>query len=338
MNVPKLTMRRPDDFHVHLRDGWTLKQVLPATAEVFARALVMPNTTPPILNASDAIRYRSEILGECGKGGFTPLMTIQITDATVPETVRTASQAGVVAGKLYPVGVTTNSENGATDIKALYQVFGEMERAGMVLCLHGEEPGEFCLERESYFLDALEGLAGSFPRLRIVLEHLSSEEAVETVLALPETVAATITAHHLVLTLDDVIGGKLQPHHFCKPLPKTPADRAALIEAAISGNPKFFFGSDSAPHRIPTKECADGAAGVFSAPTALPVLAGVFEHEDALDRFEAFVSGHGARFYGLSPNEGAITLERRPWKGRLRYCGEYVPFMAGKPIDWRVAG
>jgi dihydroorotase len=337
MSVPRLTMRRPDDFHVHLRDGWTLKQVVSATAGVFARALVMPNTQPPILDARDAIRYRSEILNAWNRSGFTPLMTIQIVDATTPETVRTASQAGVVAGKLYPAGVTTNSENGATDVKALYPVFEEMERVDMALCLHGEEPGEFCLERESYFLDALEQLAGSFPKLRIVLEHLSSREAVETVLALPETVAATITAHHLLLTLDDIVGDKLQPHHFCKPLPKTPLDRAALIEAAVSGDPKFFFGSDSAPHRVPTKECEAGAAGVFSAPSALATLAAVFEDEGGLERLEDFVSGHGARFYGLQPNEGTITLERRPWKVPRRYCDEFVPFMADKTLAWRLA-
>ncbi len=335
-----LTIRKPDDFHVHLRQGWTLKQVLPATARVFGRALVMPNTEPPVLDWNGVCGSFFEIqdlAAKSGCDGFYPMMTIQITAGTTIQTIRECAAPPCFAGKLYPAGVTTNSGNGVTDLKALYPVFGEMEAHGMVLCLHGETPDAFCLEREWIFLDALIMLAADFPKLRVVLEHVSTVDAVSLIRDLPDTFAATITAHHLVLTLDDVIGDKFQPHHFCKPLPKTREDRDALIEAATSGDPKFFFGSDSAPHRAPAKECCEGAAGVFSAPAALPVLAEVFEREGKLDRLEGFVSEHGARFYGLPLNEGTVTLERKEWRVPRRYCDEFVPFMAERVLEWRLA-
>lgn len=339
--MQELTIIRPDDFHVHLRDiHYALKDVLPFTARVFGRALAMPNLMKPILTAEDATFYREAIVRlakQNGYGHFTPLMTIQIVDATTPETVRAAHEAGVTAGKLYPAGVTTNSANGVQHLDALAPVFKEMERLGMVLCLHGETPGAFSLDREERFLETLSGLVRSFPRLRMVLEHLSTAAAVRAVRSLPDTVGATITAHHLTLTLDDVIGDKLRPDHFCKPVPKRPEDRDALLEAAMSDDPKFFFGSDSAPHSHYSKYCAEGCAGVFSAPVALSLLAEVFERHGALARLENFVSMHGACFYGLPLNDGFVRLVKRPCEAPSLVGNSTIPFMAGKTLGWSVA-
>lgn len=338
--MQELTITRPDDFHLHLRQDGDLDCLVSITSRVFARALAMPNLRPPVLTAADAQSYRHQILRSAVRYGdrrFEPLMTIQLVDATTPEIVAEASEAGVVAGKLYPAGVTTNSRNGVADIETLYPVFAEMEARGMVACVHGEMPGVYCLDREKAYLTPLIRLAKAFPKLKIVLEHVSTEVGVRTVKELlPETVAATITAHHLLLTLDDVVGDGLQPHHFCKPLPKRPEDRAALIEAATGGSPKFFFGSDSAPHVKGAKERADGCAGVFSAPVALPTLAEVFEGRDALHRLEAFVSMHGADFYGLPRNAGTITLRKEPWTAPLTIDRRFVPFRSGETLSWKI--
>jgi dihydroorotase len=260
-----ITIRRPDDWHVHLRDGELLTAVAPATARHFGRALVMPNLTPPVKTGADAMAYKERILAATEGSGFEPLMTIKLLPETTAEWIQEAKQAGVIAGKLYPQGVTTNSEDGWSEIEVLDPAFAAMEAAGMVLCLHGEAPDAFCLDREERFVrDVLPAIAGKFPRLRIVLEHVTTRVGVEMVRELPN-VAGTITVHHLLLTLDDVIGGALNPHHFCKPVAKRPEDREALVEAAIRSE-RFFLGTDSAPHLKENKECAAGCAGVYTSP------------------------------------------------------------------------
>ncbi len=334
-----LSLIRPDDFHVHLREPRQVRETLFHTAQAFGRALVMPNLASPVLTADDATGYHHAIMRAVREfgfpGGFTPLMTIQIVDATTPETIRDAKKAGVTAGKLYPAGVTTNSANGVRQIDALAPVFEEMQRADMVLCLHGETPDIPILDRETHFLMTLGNLASEFPRLRIVLEHLSTAAAVEMVKRLPENVGATITAHHLRLTLDDVIGDTLRPHHFCKPVAKRPEDRLALLKAAMSGNPKFFFGSDSAPHARSAKECAEGCAGVFSAQVALPLLATIFEENGQLGMLEEFVSINGACFYRKPTNPGRTTLVKQPWRVPNEENYGRLPFMAGETLPWK---
>ena len=314
--MTKLKIRRPDDFHVHLRQDVMLRDVIPATALVSGRALVMPNTLPPVLTGDDARNYAGvirEVAARIGAPGFEPLMTIKIVATTTPETIRDAKAKGVIAGRRYPEGVTTNSEDGVRELQALYPVFETMQEEGMVLCLHGETPGVFCMDRELVFAtETLPELARAFPRLRMVLEHVTSEAGISAVEELPDTVAATITPHHLLFTLDDVIGDKLRPHHFCKPIAKAPEDRQVLIDAAMSGSPKYFLGTDSAPHARDQKECASGCAGVFCAPVAMEVLAEVFEDNGALERLEAFTSEFGARFYGLPLNEDYVTLVKSP--------------------------
>ncbi len=301
--MDRIAIRRPDDWHVHLREGLLMKQMARRTAEQFARATVMPNTlNPPIRTAADASVYRQQIMAATRGMDFTPIMAIKLYPTTAVALIEGARETGVQAAKLYPEGVTTHSEDGISleNILSMYQVFQAMERLGMLLLLHGEAPGHFCLDREVVFLNTLMQIAKDFPRLKIVLEHITTQEAVSAVLSLPNTVAATITLHHLELTLDDVIGDKIHPHNFCKPIAKRPSDRQALLEAAFSGNPKFFFGSDSAPHPIEAKECAEGCAGVFTAPVAMPRLVEIFERHGALSRLEDFVSRFGAEFYGFS--------------------------------------
>jgi dihydroorotase len=264
-------------------------------------------------------------------------MTIQITENTKPETVFKAKEVGAIAGKVYPRGMTTNSENGVGDYKAIDPVLAAMQTCGMVALFHGESPNPdvFCLDREVKFLKTLKAIAAKFPRLKIVLEHVTTAEAVKCVTELPDNVAATITVHHLFLTLNDVIGDKLEPHHFCKPVAKRPKDRAALIAAATGGNPKFFLGTDSAPHLKEAKECASGCAGVYTVPVAIPLLFQRFKQYDATDKLENFGSGFGADFYGLPRNKETIALIREKWTVPPIYNG-IVPFWAGKEIDWRI--
>jgi dihydroorotase len=340
-----ITLRRPDDLHLHLRRGDVLRAVVGHSSGPFARGLVMPNTVPPVLTASDAEAYRGEIADAVPAGHrFEPLMTIKVVPSTTADTVRRARAAGVVAAKLYPEGVTTNSGDGVRDVMALADTFAAMAEVGMVLCVHGEAPDAFCLDREARFVGrTLPRLVDAVPSLRIVLEHVSTAGAVDWVRSAPTgpggrpRVAATVTVHHLLLTLDDVVGGLLAPHHFCKPLAKRPEDRAAIVAAAVSGDPRFFLGTDSAPHRRSDKEGAEGCAGVFTAPVALPVLAEVFEDHGALDRLDAFTGEHGARFYGLAPNDGTVRLVREPWAVPAELAG-IVPFRAGTTLRWRVSG
>ncbi len=349
-----IKIRKPDDFHLHLRRGEVLRKVLSHTVGQFARALIMPNTKPgPILAARHVSYYLTEIISALDgfvisdivrNGQFKPLMTIQITEATTPEMIFDAVKEGATAGKIYPQDVTTNSENGVVDYRLCYPAFGAMQGLDMVLSLHGELPGEMSagIDKEVRFLHTLRMIAKDFPELRIVLEHITTKEAVRCIAEeLPGTVAATITVHHLFLTLDDVIGyskeskGKMQPHNFCKPVAKSRHDRAALREAVTSGNPKFFFGSDSAPHLKGTKECASVCAGCFTAPVALPLLCQMFDYLGHLDRLEAFVSEFGAGFYKLPLNEGSICLARKQWTVPEE-CDGIVPFMAGQNIFWQI--
>jgi dihydroorotase len=334
--MKELQIRKADDMHVHLRQNDMLQNVLGYTALQCGRALVMPNTTPAILTVDDLVSYRETIMAALGKqADFTPLMTFKVVPATTASLVQDMKKHGATAGKLYPDGVTTNSEGGVTDFEALYPAYAAMEKEGIVLCLHGEMPGVFSMDRESRFLDTLRTIASDFPKLKIVLEHATTADAIECVLSLPNHVAATLTVHHLYITLDDVIGDKLNPHVFCKPIAKRPEDRDALVKAALSGNPKFFLGSDSAPHLIASKENACGAAGVYSAPVLLPALCELFAKHDKLNLLELFTSVFGAKFYGLPLNETAISLVEDSWTVPEEYQG-VKPFLAGSKLGWRV--
>lgn len=327
-----LELPLPDDFHVHLRQGAPLENYAKTVAREFGRILVMPNTVPPISDAKSLADYRNRILSAAP--GLGLLMTFKLNASYSAEDLERLKLAGAVAGKYYPAGVTTNSEDGVSDFESVLPVVSEMERLGIALCVHGEEPNAFCLDREENFIRRVEFLAKEFPRLKIVFEHLSTRAAVEAVLRLPSNVAATITAHHLLHTLDDVVGGSLSPHHFCKPLPKRPEDREALRKAAFSGNPKFFFGSDSAPHEKGRKEGPCGAAGVYSAPVAIPLLIEIFKRNGALDRLPDFVGGFGADFYGIPRPEKRCVYVEKPWTVPENVDGA-VPLFAGKTLKWQ---
>lgn len=337
--MESFTIREPDDFHVHLRDGPMLGAVAPYTARQFRRALVMPNLTPPVLTGADADAYRGRIQAQLGENNFKPLMAIKIVDSTTPKMVYEARKLGVIAGKLYPEGVTTNSEDGVRSFEGLYAVFRAMADCGMVLCLHGESPGVFVLDREEHFIEhCLLPLLKTVSNLKVVLEHATTARAVELV---PNfgNLAVTITAHHLFLTLDDVIGGMLEPHHFCKPVAKRAADRAALVHAATSGRPRIFLGTDSAPHDISKKECRSGCAGVFTAFSALELVTQVFDERHALSHLENFTSRWGAEFYDLPLNDGSVTLRREPLFvpetiGATVLPSGIRPFRAGQRLPW----
>lgn len=288
-------LRTPDDFHVHLRQGTALAAYTQDLAAGFARALVMPNTLPPVSTADDLERYRSQIVEGLGPNPprFQPLMSFKLAPRHDAEAVTALAGGGVKAGKLYPAGVTTNSEDGVRTIESIFPALEAMQEHDIVLCIHGEVPDAFCLERETAFLSKLETIVTRFPGLRVVLEHLSTADAVRAVRDLPPRVSATITVHHLLLTLDDLIGGELRPHHFCKPVVKTPADRAMLREVVLNGEPKFFFGSDSAPHTREHKECDCGCAGLYTAPVSLPLLASFFEAHIGVGGLGAGSGGRG---------------------------------------------
>lgn len=336
MKVNSFNMRRPDDFHVHLRDVDLLPFTVQHTAR-FGRALVMPNTVPPILTGIEAHRYRSQIVAIANAKGyahFWPLTTIKLTQRTEVNTIPEAHDFGVVAAKLYPEGVTTNSSDGVSDPDALDLVFEAMARVEMVLCIHAEEPGAPSLLRETGYLQTVDRIAKKHPSLKIVIEHVTTHEAVQFVLY-RENVAATITVHHLLLTLDDVIGDKLQPHNFCKPIAKDVNALNALRDAAFGGNPRFFLGTDSAPHVKERKESAAAPAGCFTAPFAMEMLAGIFEEAGQLGKLENFASKYGAEFYGLPLNHDRIVLEREEWTIPAQY-GPVVPFRAGTKLQWRI--
>ncbi len=340
--IRRLVIRAPDDFHTHLRFGAMLQLVLPYTASVFARFLVMPNA-PAIRNAINVAAYRGAILRRSGWIS-EPLMTIKIDGETTVETIAAAQGSGAIAGKVYPDGVTTGSEGGVRNFRVLWPILREMERLDMALCLHAEMPGAYVIRREIECLVTVGEILDAFPRLRVVIEHITTKETIAFVRARRKhgkKIAATITAHHLLRTLNDAIGSKVRVHEHCQPCAKGPEDRDALIEAATSGDPGFFFGSDTAPHAQSLKECAEGCAGVFTAPVALPTLVEIFERADKLDRLEDFVSRFGAEFYGLPLNVGTIVLEKRSWRvPRIvrSFFGwtRVVPWRAGELVTWQV--
>jgi dihydroorotase len=335
-----LTIRKPDDWHVHLRDGDMLRTIAPYTARQFARAIVMPNLAPPITTAAAASAYRDRIAAAAGPG-FTPLMTCYLTDDISPDEVASGHANAVwVAAKLYPAGATTNSASGVTDIRNIYPVLERMERIGMVLCVHGEvtDPDVDVFDREAVFIErVLSAVVRDFPALRIVFEHITTSEAADFVAGAGATIAATVTPQHLVLNRNALFAGGLRPHAYCLPVAKREQHRLAVRKAATSGSAKFFLGTDSAPHAREAKESACGCAGIFNAPCALESYVQVFEEDGALDKFEAFASVNGPRFYGLPVNEETLTLERAEQQVPEMVDG-LVPFHAGEKLRWRVAG
>jgi len=338
-----LTIRRPDDWHVHLRDGDMLREVAPYTARQFARAIVMPNVVPPVTTPEAASSYRQRIIEAAGPD-FTPLMTCYLTDQTKPDEIARGFGDGVwVAAKLYPAGATTNSASGVTDIRNIYPVLERMQEIGMVLCVHGEvtDPEVDVFDREAVFIErVLSRVVADLPGLKVVLEHITTAEAADFVTGTGRNVAATVTPQHLVINRNAIFAGGLRPHAYCLPVAKRETHRLAVRKAATSGAPNIFLGTDSAPHERLAKESACGCAGIFNAPYALESYATVFEADGALDRFEAFASLNGPNFYGLPPNEGTVTLERAQVKvpERVQSGGiELVPFHAGETLGWKLA-
>lgn len=331
--VTNLTIRRPDDFHVHLRQDADLPSYAREAERRFARVLVMPNLVPPVVAGADVESYRKGIVDAAPR--LEPLMAFKLLPRHTAAQLVELKTAGAIAGKVYPEGVTTNSEDGITDLRQIWPLMGALEETGLVVCCHGEKPGVFSLDREERFLDEFAETARKFPGVRLVLEHVSTAAAVRAVRSLGSNVAATITLHHLEITLDDVVGGMLKPHLFCKPLAKRPEDREALRGAAFSGDPKFFYGTDSAPHHKGKKECASGCAGVYSMPVALEGLVDVFDRAGKLERLEDFCASFGADFYGLPRSTETIVLERSPWKVPDITDG-VVPYRAGEMMPWRI--
>jgi dihydroorotase len=336
-----LTLRRPDDWHLHLRDGDMLRAVLPWSARAFGRAIVMPNLDPPVTTSSQAAAYRDRIRSALpSETRFEPLMTCYLTDRTDPDDIaRGHSEQVFTAAKLYPAGATTNSSHGVTAIANIRPVLARMERIGMPLLVHGEvtDPEVDIFDREAVFLErVLTPLRRDFPALKIVLEHVTTADGVAFVEEGSPGIAGTITPQHLILNRNALFAGGLRPHAYCLPVVKRERHRLALRRAATSGSDRFFLGTDSAPHAVDRKESSCGCAGIFNAPHALEAYASVFEAEDALDRLEAFASEHGPRFYGLPLNEDTITLERSdecvPEK-----IGDVVPFGAGESFGWKLA-
>jgi len=335
-----LTIRRPDDWHVHLRDAEMLRTVAPHTARQFARAIVMPNLVPPITTVEAAAAYRERIIAASGPG-FTPLMTCYLTDNASPDEIARGFADGAwIAAKLYPAGATTNSASGVTDIRNIYPTLARMEQIGMVLCVHGEvtDPDVDVFDREEELIDlVLKRLVEDFPALKIVLEHITTEQAVDFVERNARNVGATITPHHLIINRNALFAGGLRPHAYCLPVAKRERHRLAVRRALKSRSPNFFLGTDSAPHARAAKESACGCAGIFNAPYALESYATVFEEEGALDKFEAFASLNGPRFYGLPVNEETVRLERTEVQVPEEIDG-LVPFHAGERLAWKLVG
>ena len=337
--MQSISIRRPDDWHVHLRDGAMLDAVAPYSARQFARAIVMPNLSPPVTSMAAASAYRARIVAAAG-ADFTPLMTCYLTDdASADELARGHAEGVWVAAKLYPANATTNSAHGVTNLRNLWPALERMQAIGMPLLVHGEvtDPEVDIFDREAVFIErVLGGLVRDFPALKIVLEHITTAEAAQFVADAPATVAATITPQHLHLNRNALFAGGLRPHAYCLPVVKREKHRLAVRAAAVSGSAKFFLGTDSAPHSVEAKEASCGCAGIFNAPFALESYAMVFDEEGALDRFEGFASEHGPRFYGLPLNEGRVTLERAEVAVPERVAG-LVPFHGGATIGWRLA-
>jgi dihydroorotase len=342
--VQSLTITRPDDWHLHLRDGAALQAVLPASARQFARAIVMPNLRPPVTSTAQALAYRERIVAALPAGAeFEPLMTLYLTDNLAPDEIARAKEAGVVALKLYPAGATTNSDAGVTDMRKVHGVLEAMQQYGLLLLVHGEvtDPAVDVFDREAVFIDrVLQPLRRDFPGLKIVLEHITTAQAADYVSDAGALLGATITAHHLLFNRNALFTGGLRPHYYCLPVLKKEVHRQALLRAATSGDRRFFLGTDSAPHAAALKEQSVCGAGCYTAPAALELYAEAFEEAGRLDQLEAFASFNGADFYGLPRNTGSVTLQRRGWT-----LPEEVPFGDGvvKPLrggdvlPWRLA-
>ena len=336
-----LTLTRPDDWHLHLRDGAAMAAVLPATARQFARAIVMPNLKPPVTSAAMAMAYRERILAALPPGAdFTPLMTLYLTDNTPPDEIGRAKAEGIVALKLYPAGATTHSDAGVTDLRKTYPTLEAMQRAGLLLLVHGEvtDPAVDIFDREAVFIErVMQPLRRDFPQLKVVFEHITTRAAVQFVRSGGSRLAATITPQHLLYNRNAIFHGGIRPHYYCLPILKTETDRRALIEAATGGEPQFFLGTDSAPHARDTKENSCGCAGMYSAHAGIELYAEAFEQAGALERLQGFAAEFGADFYGLPRNRDSITLRRVSWQPPAQYpygAGALVPMRAGEAIAW----
>ena len=340
----QITITRPDDWHVHVRDGDALKVVVPHTAAQFARAIIMPNLKPPVTTTAQALAYRERILAAVPKGtAFEPLMTLYLTDNLPPDEIRRAKAAGIVAVKLYPAGATTNSDAGVTDIRKTYRTLEAMQREGILLLVHGEvtSPDVDVFDREAVFIDQqLIPLRRDFPGLRIVMEHITTKEAAQYVASAGVNLGATITAHHLLYNRNAIFTGGIRPHYYCLPVLKREVHRVALVEAATGGSPKFFAGTDSAPHPAHLKEHALGCAGCYTAHAAMEMYAEAFDRAGALDKLEAFASFHGADFYRLRRNRGTVVLKRAGWTVPAAYRygdAQLKPLRAGETMAWMLA-
>ena len=339
-----LTLTRPDDWHLHVRDDFALTDVVPHTARQFARAIIMPNLKPAVTTVAAALAYRERVLAACPPGSdFQPLMTLYLTDNTSPEEIaRAAESEHVHAVKLYPAGATTHSDAGVTDIGKTHAALSAMQELGLPLLIHGEatDPNIDVFDREAVFIhEQLLPLLEKFPTLKIVLEHITTGDAADFVLSAPDTVAATITAHHLLMNRNAMFTGGIRPHHYCLPILKREEHREVLVDVATSGNRKFFLGTDSAPHSQGAKESACGCAGMYTAHAAIELYAEVFEAAGCLEKLEAFASFHGADFYGLPRNRGSITLAHEAWRVPDDYpLGKerLIPLRAGQELNWRL--
>jgi dihydroorotase len=342
--MDRITLTRPDDWHLHLRDGEALNSVLADTARRFARAIVMPNLRPPVTTVAAAAGYRDRIVSALPPGSdFEPLMTLYLTDNTKPAEIRKAKASGIVSAvKYYPAGATTNSDSGVTDIRKCTDALEAMAESGMPLLIHGEatDPQVDVFDREKVFIErTMIALVQRLPGLRIVMEHITTANAVKFLLSAPDNLAATITAHHLLLNRNELFRGGIRPHYYCLPILKREEHRLALVKAATSGNPKFFLGTDSAPHARHTKETACGCAGIYTAHAGLELYAEAFDAAGSLDRLEGFASHHGADFYGLARNSQKITLVRRAWSvpDEVSYGADtLVPLRGGSTVAWTI--
>lgn len=338
-----LTITRPDDWHLHVRDGEALRTVVPHTAAQFGRAIIMPNLRPPVTTAAQAAAYRGRILAALPEGAaFEPLMTLYLTDNLPADEIARAREAGVVAAKLYPAGATTNSDAGVTDIRKTYATLEAMQKAGMLLLVHGEVTSSDIdlFDREAVFIEQqLIPLRRDFPELKIVFEHITTKDAAQYVREAGPFTAATITAHHLLYNRNAIFTGGVRPHYYCLPVLKRETHRVALVEAATSGSDRFFLGTDSAPHPAHLKEHATGCAGCYTAHAAIEMYAEAFDNAGALDQLEGFASFHGPAFYGLPRNEGTITLRRESWTPPDSFAfgeAELKPLRSGEALPWRV--
>ncbi len=343
MTTQTLTLTRPDDWHLHVRDGDALRTVVPHTAAQFGRAIIMPNLRPPVTSTAQALSYKERIMAAVPAGvAFEPLMTLYLTDSLPAEEIARAKDAGVVAAKLYPAGATTNSDAGVTDLRKIYKTLEAMQRADMLLLVHGEvtSPDIDLFDREAVFIDQqLIPLRRDFPELKIVFEHITTLEAAQYVAEADRFTAATITAHHLLYNRNAIFTGGIRPHYYCLPVLKRETHRLALVQAATSGSAKFFLGTDSAPHPAQLKEHASGCAGCYTAHAAIEMYAEAFDNAGALDKLEGFASFHGPDFYSLPRNQGTITLARESWTPPESFAfGEAAlkPLRSGEALPWRL--